>query len=101
VLGNLGFISRCLHAAQQAGQDSLSNVQGALHGVAFTGNRFGMNWTHTSETGEQSSAAAALADRCPAGSIEQQFYQSILEAADRWNAYLSSTDDLPPDGREW
>lgn len=101
VLANLRFVSRCLHAAQQAGQDSLSNIRGALHAVAFTGNRFGMNWTHTSDTGEQRSAAAELADRCPAGSIEQQFYQSILEAADRWNTYLSSTDDQQPDSREW
>jgi hypothetical protein len=101
LLNNLEFVVAGLHAAQQASPECLSNVQGALHGMAFTGNRFGMSWTHTTETGEQRSAAAALADRCPPGSIEQQFYQSVLEAADRWNAYLSSNIGAPADGRDW
>lgn len=101
LLENLEFIVAALHAARQAGPECLSNLQGALRGVAFTGNRFGMSWTHVTDTGDQRSAAAELADRCPAGSIEQQFYQSILEAADRWNAYLSANDGVPTDDRDW
>lgn len=101
LLGNLEFVSRCLHAAQETGPESLSNVQGALRGAVFTGNRFGANWTHVTETGEQKSMARELADRCPPGSTEERFYRSIVEAADAWNTYLSADDNPPPDDRPW
>jgi transcriptional regulator with XRE-family HTH domain len=95
------FVSRCLHAADQCGAESLAAVQNALHTAVFSGGRSAAPGQPYPEDVEQRDTAAQLATRTVSGSVEQHFYRSLSQAAEIWIDRTMAEDDLPTDGRDW
>ena len=95
------FIRRCLHAAQQAGLESLNQVRGALSGALFTGNRFGMFWQPIQDATAIQQRASELADRCQPGTAEHEFYRATEETARTWATRFAEDGELHADGRRW
>jgi hypothetical protein len=99
--GDADFVSRCLHAADQCGAESLAAVQNALRAAVFTGGRWGTPRQPYPEDVEQRDTAAQLATRAVIGSVEEHFYRSLSQSAEIWIDRTMSEDDLPTDGRDW
>lgn len=98
---DIEFTRRCLHAAQQAGRESLNQVMGALSGALFTGNRFGSFWQPIQDATVIQQRASELTDRCQPGTVEHEFYRSTEETARTWANRFASDSDLQMDGRRW
>ena len=98
---DIEFIRRCLHAAQQAGSESLSQVEGAMSGALFTGNRFGSFWQPIQDASAIQQRASELVGRCQPGTAEYEFYRSTEETARNWSTRFMGDDDWREDGRRW
>ncbi|CCK25726.1 hypothetical protein BN159_1347 [Streptomyces davaonensis JCM 4913] len=96
---DVGFVRRCLRAADRHGDASLRRVRGALYEACMSGMRWGTPGEPHPEDIEQQAKATELADGCARGSVEEQFYRDLAHATlDRMR---DETDELPPDGRDW
>ncbi|MGQ4389323.1 hypothetical protein [Streptomyces sp. SAS_270] len=96
---DVGFVRRCLRAADRHGDASLKSMRGALYDACMSGMRWGTPGEPHPEDIEQQAKATELADGCARGNVEEQFYRDLAHAAlDRMR---DETDELPPDGRDW
>lgn len=96
---DIGFVRRCLRAADRHGDTSLNGMRSALHAAVISGMRSGTPGEPYPEDVEQHAKATELADGCAKGSVEEQFYRDLAESA--LPRIQHATDELPPDGRDW
>jgi hypothetical protein len=96
---DVGFVRRCLRAADRHGEASLNSVRGALSAASIRGTRWGTPGQPYPEDVEQHTKATELADGCANGSVEEQFYRNLADSA--LHCIQDKTDELPPDGRDW
>jgi hypothetical protein len=96
---NVGFVRRCLRAADRHGDASLNRMRGALYDACMSGMRWGMPGEPHPEDAEQQAKGTELADGCARGSVEEQFYRDLAHSA--LGRMRDETDELLPDGRDW
>ncbi|MFE2381101.1 P-loop NTPase [Streptomyces misionensis] len=93
------FVRRSLRAADRHGDASLKEVRSALYAASISGMRWGTPGQPYPEDVEQRRKATELADGCTNGSVEEQFYRDLADAA--LHRIRNETVELPPDGRDW
>ncbi|MCX5075544.1 hypothetical protein OHA84_12930 [Streptomyces sp. NBC_00513] len=96
---DVGFVRRCLRAADRHGDASLKRMGGALYNASNSGMRSGTPGQPYPEDVEEHTKATELADGCAKGSVEEEFYRDLAESA--LHRIQEKTDELPPDGRDW
>lgn len=99
LLWNRDLVHRCLRTADRHGDQLLGTMQNALHAAVITGMRSGTLGEPYPEDIEQYEKATALAAECETGSVEEMFYRTLVESAERRIKHASH--DLPPDNRAW
>lgn len=95
------FVRKCLRAADECGDKSLSAVQSALHSALTTGGRWAAMGQPYPEDVEQRDMATRLAEQAVRGSVEEQFYHALSQSAERWIDRSISELNPPTDDREW
>lgn len=96
---DVGFVRRCLRAADRHGDASLRRMRGALYNASNSGMRSGTPGQPYPEDVEEHAKATELADGCAKGSVEEQFYRDLADSA--LERIQDVKDELPPDGRDW
>lgn len=96
---DVGFVRRCLRAADRHGDTSLNTMRVALYNASNSGMRSGTPGQPYPEDVEEHAKATDLADGCAKGSVEEEFYRDLAESA--LDRIQDVTDELPPDGRDW
>ena len=102
------FVCLAIRTADQHGEEVLQHVAGRLHTAAFTetrfsfgGIRFGTPQQPFGEDINQRDRAAEIVAQLPLGSIEQEFYQSLIESAQRGIQWKTEIDDRLTSRRQW
>ncbi|GAA5216604.1 hypothetical protein [Streptomyces thinghirensis] len=96
---DVGFVRRCLRAADRHGDASLKRVRGALHAASISGMRSGTPGQPYPEDVEQHTKATELVEGCARGSVEEQFYRDLADFA--LHRIQDETDEPSADGRDW
>jgi hypothetical protein len=98
---NPDFVARLLAAASLHGEGVVQEVGGALHSAAISGLRQGTPGQPYPEDVELRDRAAAIASKLPSGSLEERFYRSLQESAERNIDWSRERDELSEDRRDW
>lgn len=95
------FITLALRTADQYGEETVQRVAGGLHAAAFNGMAFGVPHQPFSKDIDQRDKSTEVLAHLQRGSIEEKFYQSLAESAQRSIAWKAGIDESLIDRREW
>jgi hypothetical protein len=95
------FVRKCLQAADACGDESLHAVQGGLYNALVSGSQWEWSGQPLQHEVGQRHTAAKLAGEAVPGSLEEQLYRSLSQAAPQWIDDDELKFDLPTDGRSW
>jgi transcriptional regulator with XRE-family HTH domain len=95
------FVARLFDAASRLGDEWVERVGAAMHAAVMSGIRTGFFGQPSDVDVDQRNQAREIASRLPRGSMEQQFYRSIEESADRNIRWQGDQDERLADRRDW
>ena len=100
VFENVGYVQRLLALADQAGDDHVQRIGGALSAAMSSGARTGIPGQPFAEDVEQRDRAREIAESLPIGSVAQRLYLSLQASAEHSIKWHADRDELM-DGRDW
>jgi transcriptional regulator with XRE-family HTH domain len=95
------FICLALRSADRHGEEALQQVAGGLHAAAIKGTHFGTPQQPFGENVEQRDKSAEILARLSHGSLEERFYQALVESAQRSIQWKTQVDDMLTSRRDW
>jgi len=97
---NVEFVRRCLRAADRTSESSMRAIRNALYNTAFS-IRHHMWVGDAKEHSHVRQQADTIAKPLLLGSVENQFYLDLSEAATQWDNWPARSEDAAPDRRDW
>jgi len=94
------FVRMALHAAERLGEEVLRDMIDSLWEATISGIRSGTPGEPFPETVNQRDRSREIAERLPAGSLEERFYSDMAKSAEN-DIARELADDVPADGRTW
>jgi hypothetical protein len=95
------FITLALRSADQHSEEAVQQVAGGLHAAAVKGTSFGSPHQPFEKDIDQRDRSTKILERLLRGSIEEQFYRSLAESAQRSIDWKADIDKSFIDRREW
>lgn len=95
------FVSLALRSAEQHGEEAVQQVGGGLHAAAFRGMRFGTPQQPFDMDTDQRDRSARILSTLQPGSVEEKFYQALVDSAQRSITWKASIDESLISRREW
>lgn len=95
------FVSRALNTAAKFGKKTLQKVSGSLYATVAYGSRSGTPGEPFPEDVEQRDKSLEILSKLPPGSVEANFYDSLLKGAQQNIKRNLEEDEKLMDDREW
>ncbi|MBN0047987.1 XRE family transcriptional regulator [Streptomyces actuosus] len=95
------FVSEVLRTAASTSAEVLQLAGGSLHSSVTTGTRRGSPGEPYAEDVDIRDRAASIMATLEQGSVEERFYRSLKESAERMIAWAVRDDGAAPDHRTW
>jgi hypothetical protein len=100
-LTNPDFVAKVFESASKLDEDAVAEVGGAMHGAVTSGSYTGTPGQPFPRDVEQREQARVHADALPIGSLVEQFYRSLQEAAEQRMRWQAERDERFLDNRDW